>query len=306
MGKQKSLGVVIGRFQLHELHEGHVFLLDTVSERHEQMLILVGCTRIRFHTDDPFPFPVRKQMLESRYPRATILPIFDSPVSNEYWSAEVDKKVAAVAETSQAVLYGGRDSFIPKYCGRFQTHELNEVPDVSATAVRATAGQEIVDNPTWRQGWLAAINHQYAVTDPTVDLAIVSPDYTRVLMGRRHETSAHIRFIGGFVDPEDESNEAAVNREGFEEVVGVELSEPHYVGSSRIRDPRYRTSKYGVMTTFFVRFAASETGSGGDDMPHVEWWDLDEGLYEQIAPEHVPLVQLLLAYKAKHMSTNAQ
>lgn len=298
MPKLKSLGVVIGRFQIHELHEGHVALLDYVNERHDQMLILVGHNMVRFNTADPFPFHIRKQMLESRFPRATVLPLPDSPISNEHWSAVVDEKVKSVSYTGEAVLYGSRDSFIPSYFGKFPTEEVPEFSKCSATELRAKAADNHVDDPMFRLGWLAAINAQYAVTDPTVDAVIFKPDWSQILMGRRGEGSP-LRFFGGFVDPEDDSLEMAVTRERTEEALGILVGEPTYIGSKRIDDPRYKKSKYGIMTTFFAMEFQSGEDVAGDDMGVTQWVDFVPELRDQIAEEHRPLFDLLLAYAAK-------
>ncbi len=300
--KSSSLGVVIGRFQIHELHEGHIALIDYVDARHEQLLILVGHNSIRFNTDDPFPFYIRKQMLESRYPRATILPLPDSPISNEHWSSVVDQKVTSVSYTGKATLYGSRDSFIPFYSGKYSTEEVPEFPNRSATQVRAEAGSAMVDDPMFRLGWLAAIHAQYAVTDPTVDIAIHTPDWSKVLMGRRGP-GAPLRFFGGFVDPTDPSYEAAAGREQTEEALGVVVGEPKYVGSRRVNDPRYRKSKYGIMTTLFaMEYQGGDTPAAGDDMGLVEWCDLNDALTPLVSPEHQKLLAMLLAYKAKQLA----
>tara|TARA_B100000508_G_scaffold31981_2_gene24612 strand:- start:3277 stop:4185 length:909 start_codon:yes stop_codon:yes gene_type:complete len=296
MSKEKTLGVVIGRFQIHELHEGHVALLDLVEQKHEQMLILVGHNSIRFNTADPFPFHIRKQMLESRYPRATVLPLPDSPISNEHWSETVDAKVSSVSYNGGSVLYGSRDSFIPKYHGKFSTEEVPELPNRSATQVREEAAGNHIDDSMFRLGWLAAINAQHAVTDPTVDVVIHTPDWSKILMGRRGPGSA-LRFFGGFVDPEDESLEAAVSRERAEEALGIEVREPEYVGSCRIKDPRYAKSCYGIMTTLFAMEYLEGNVSAGDDMGVAEWVKLTPDLRNQIAEEHRPLFDLLFVYK---------
>ncbi len=301
MKKLDSLGVVIGRFQIHELHEGHVALLDHVVERHKQLLILIGHNNIRFNTADPFPFHIRKQMLETRYPRAIILPLLDSPVSNEHWSSVVDEKVESASNNGEAILYGSRDSFIPKYHGRFPTELVSEFPNRSGTEVRQDAASQHIDDPLFRLGWLAAIHAQYVVTDPTVDVAIHTPDFKRVLMGRRGENSP-LRFIGGFVDKTDQSYEEAAIRERLEEAVGAQVGEPVYVGSQRINDKRYGRSEYGIITTFFAMEYQGGDATAGDDMGLVVWCDLDESIVDQIIPEHRPLFTLLLKYKARKLS----
>ncbi len=303
MSKLTSLGVVIGRFQIHELHEGHISLLDYVNERHRHMLILIGHNSIRFNTVDPFPFHIRKQMLESRYPRAIILPLPDSPISNEHWSSVVDQKVASASYDGKAVLYGSRDSFIPKYLGRFPTEEVPELPNRSATQVRSEVVREHIDDPMFRLGWLAAIHEQYTVTDPTVDMAVHTSDFSQVLMGRRGPLSP-LRFFGGFVDKDDQSYEAAANRERLEEAVGVEVGEPVYIGSVRINDPRYGRSEYGIMTTFFAMEYRGGEASPGDDMSDgvVEWCELNDSLIPYVTPEHQKLLKLLLKHKEKQLT----
>lgn len=297
MAKLKSLGVVIGRFQIHELHEGHIALLDFVNEQHDQLLILVGHNSIRFNTVDPFPFHIRKQMLESRFPRATILPLPDSPISNEHWSSVVDEKIRGVSYNGQAVLYGSRDSFIPSYFGEFPTKEVPELPNRSATQVRASAAQDHVDDPVFRLGWLAAIHEQYTVTDPTVDIVIHTPDWRRVLMGRRGKGGA-LRFFGGFVDPEDQSYEEAAKRERAEEALGIKVGEPEYIGSRRINDPRYGRSAYGIMTTFFAMEYEDGEALAGDDMGLTEWVELTPELKAEVSPTHHGLFDLLLEHRS--------
>lgn len=298
MQKQKSLGVVIGRFQIHELHEGHLWLLDYVHERHEQLLILVGHNSIRFNTVDPFPFHIRRQMLKSRYGEAIILPLPDSPIGNRHWSMTVDEKVSGMCGAEGATLYGSRDSFIPHYTGSFRTEEVPELQNRSATLVRAEAAGNHVDDPMFRLGWLAAIHEQYTITDPTVDMAIHSSDWTKVLMGRRGHGSP-LRFFGGFVDPTDESYEEAASRERTEEALGIEVGLPQYICSARINDPRYGRSSYGIMTTFFAMEYLGGEATAGDDMGLTEWCMLDESLRERVAPEHQKLVDQLLVHQRK-------
>ena len=156
--KLRSLGVVVGRFQIPELHDGHLHLLDTVAKQHRQMLILLGCSLGPIDLRDPYNFEVRMLMLRGRYPAAHVLPLLDSAevdevASNRDWSDRLDAAVRVVAPTGQAVLYGSRDSFIPKYHGQFVCEELPEVPNVSATQVRNSLSDEALDSPEYRKGW---------------------------------------------------------------------------------------------------------------------------------------------------------
>ncbi len=298
MSKANTVGVVIGRFQTHELHEGHLHLINYVRDRHEKVLILVGDRDARPTPADPYPFSIRKDVLSQPYPDVLIERQLDSSISNQHWSSSVDAKVAAIANGSGAVLYGSRDSFIPYYTGVYPVAEVPELPNCSATRVRHEAATQNVNDPMWRKGWLAALHHQYAVTDPTVDMAVHTADWDLVLMGRRSSVSP-LRFFGGFVNPEDASMEEAAKRELSEEAVGALIGEPRYVGSFRINDRRYQRSQYGIMTTFFAVEYKGGVVMPGDDMGVVEWCRLDEETLDKVALEHQKLFRELLVYKNK-------
>jgi bifunctional NMN adenylyltransferase/nudix hydrolase len=160
--KSRKLGVVVGRFQIPELHEGHVHLLDTVAKRHRQVLILLGCSNDVMDLDDPYNFEIRMLMLCGRYPLAHILPLHDSPISNEEWSQKLDRAVETVALNGEAILYGSRDSFIPKYSGKHLCEEIPEIAQVSATRVRTTLDDEPIDSFDYRKGWYDCLRAQRA------------------------------------------------------------------------------------------------------------------------------------------------
>ncbi len=298
MNRRNSVGVVIGRFQLPELHVGHRRLIEYVMERHELVLILIGFNTVRFTEVNPYPVAMRATMLQAQYPSVLVQALPDSPVGHEHWSATVDAQVQAVAGNRGAVLYGSRDSFIPKYSGCFATSEVPAVPNVSGTALRAGVISASSGDVSFRQGWLAALQSQYPVTDPTVDVAIHTVDWQHVLLGRRG-AGAPLRFIGGFVDPTDGSYEAAALREQAEEVCGVTVGAPVYVGSRRINDPRYERSQYGIMTTLFALQYQSGTPKPGDDIWSVEWVSISPSLKEAITPTHHDLFSLLLQHRER-------
>ena len=41
MKKTNSLGVIIGRFQVDELHEGHIDLIQEVEQTNDKLLIII-------------------------------------------------------------------------------------------------------------------------------------------------------------------------------------------------------------------------------------------------------------------------
>ena len=298
MQQMPSLGVVIGRFQVPELHAGHRYLIEYVLARHERLLILVGYNDVRCMPRNELPVGIRIVMLQQAYPQATVLPLPDSKISNEHWSTAVDSTLSSVA-TGEVVLYGSRDSFIPKYNGRFPTHEVPEVPDVSGTNIREALTPSSIQTPEQRYGWMAAVRSQYPVTDSVVDVAVVSPDWEMVLMGRRGP-GAPLGFFGGFLDHTDLSDEAGARREQTEEVTGITTGPLEYVGSFPVDDRRYRGSGYRMMSRFFAAEYLDGEPVGADDMPVVEWVAFTDATRALVKASHLPLYDMLRAHRSQH------
>ena len=51
-----TIGVIIGRFQVAELHEAHRELIETVLANHPKVLIYLGLSQVRGSIDDPLDF----------------------------------------------------------------------------------------------------------------------------------------------------------------------------------------------------------------------------------------------------------
>ena len=43
--KKADIGVIVGRFQVHDLTEGHRDLIDTVANRHDKVIVFLGTPR---------------------------------------------------------------------------------------------------------------------------------------------------------------------------------------------------------------------------------------------------------------------
>lgn len=293
-----STGVVIGRFQVPELHVGHRHLIDYVSARHDRVLILIGYNDVRYMPRNELSISIRIVMVQQAYSHATVLPLSDSKISNEHWSNVVDAIITSVT-TGEAMLYGSRDSFIPKYSGRYPTHEVPEVSDISGTNIREALTPASIQTSEQRHGWMTAIRSQYLITDSVVDVAVMSPDWRRVLMGRRGP-GAPLGFFGGFLDRTDLSDEAGAKREQTEEVTGITTGPLEYVGSFPVDDPRYRGSGYRMMSRFFVTEYIDGDPAGDDDMPVVEWAALDQQTRTLVKSPHLPLYDMLLEHRSQY------
>src|SRR5258708_7197393 len=131
--KKFDIGVIIGRFQIHELHREHKKMIDEVLKRHDKVILFLGVSPTLCTQRNSLDFLSRKVMFEEEYGNriSVILPLNDKKL-DDVWSKQVDTKIREVFHLGSVVLYGSKDSFIPHYKGRFDVIEL--VPEVMVSA----------------------------------------------------------------------------------------------------------------------------------------------------------------------------
>lgn len=294
----ERFGVVVARFQAPDLHAGHRYLLDEVSARHPQLLVVLGDPRTWVGTaTDPLDAATRAAMVRRHYPHAHVTSLIDRR-SDVRWSEDLDAIVARHAATCDAVLYGSRDSFLRHYLGRYRGVELAPLEQHTATELRLEAVTKPAGTADFRRGVIYAASTRPRLAYPAVDVAILDRSRDRVLLGRKDEDQGQrLRFVGGFVSPDDESLEDAARREAFGETGGVELGPMRYVGSCRIDDWRYRAGDDRIVSSLFVADLLFGRPRAADDLSGVGWVPR-AGLCAHLVEEHLPLGELLLAHLA--------
>lgn len=291
-----SYGVIVGRFQVNYLHDGHMELFRQVRARHKGVIVYVGVSPAGLTKDNPLDFPVRKAMIQAKFPEFTVLPLMDTKLDTE-WSDALDASIATVVPFGDVTLYGGRDSFVPHYEGRFKPVELAlpiETQKVSGTDIRAEVSNTVLESAEFRAGMIYAASHLWPVLLPTVDIAIFNSDYTEVLLGRR-STETRFRFIGGHAEKKHGNYETGARTEVLEEA-GLDPNHMEYIGSTVIKDWRYATSDRGVMTAFFATTTMSMGAKAGDDIHEVRWFKLSKLEASDIVDTHQPLYGLMLSF----------
>ena len=289
--EQKDIGVIVGRFQVHELHHAHKDLIQQVANQHKRVLVLLGVTSALITRNNPLDFVTRKEMILKEFPGLTVLALPDM-ASDAEWSKELDNRVREACPVGSVVLYGGRDSFIPYYFGHFETRELEQKTFVSGTEVRKDVSREVKGSGDFRAGVIFAAYNQYPKVFPTVDVAIFKEGY--LLLGKKPHQEK-FRFIGGFSDPEDDCYETAAKREVMEET-NIVVENVTYVGSTKIDDWRYRKETDKIITLFFKADYASGEIQPQDDISEIRLFELS-ALHEDIfVKEHIPLFNLLKAH----------
>ena len=288
-----DVGVIVGRFHVHDLHQAHIELIQTVTNEHPKVILFLGLSPCKVTVRNPLDFESRKQMILEKFPDITVQYIKDIPGDDEVWSKKLDEQISdLVGPKTTVTLYGSRDSFIPHYKGRYKTQELEQTRYVSGTELRREISAKVKKSPDFRAGVIWAVNNQYDKVYPTVDAVIFSSNGTRLLLAKKpHETK--LRFVGGFAERKG-SYEDDVKREVAEET-GLEVSEPEYLGSFTVDDPRYRSENDKIKTAVFVVKHVFGAPKANDDIAELYWVDLEKFRCDMLVKEHYPIFDLLYA-----------
>lgn len=295
-----SLGVIVARFQVPELHAGHRHLLNYVLQRHAQVLVVLGESEATLTDRNPLDMATRVAMVTAAYPSVRVVGLLDAR-NDQTWSNHLDTLIDREFPGLTAVLYGARDSFIEFYHGRHTCHSVPTVACPSATEARRQIDRPLT-SAAFRRGVIYAARQRYPTSFQVVDVAILSHDRQSVLLGQKGDDGDQWRFIGGFVNPTDPSLERAAKREVTEETSMIETDNYRYLGSARVEDFRYPTgSKDTIMTAFFVADYIFGAPIASDDLARLTWRSLD-GLEESLVPEHQSLAAMLRTHLAGHNS----
>lgn len=290
-----DVGVIVGRFQVPELHEAHASLIEHVCQEHDKVVVFLGLSPLMVTRENPLDFEARKQMILQAFPDVTVLYIRDQ-WSDKLWTRQLDRMVGDLVTPSQSVvLYGGRDSFVNLYDGRYPVRELEQDVWVSGSVIRKAVSQKSVKKSAdFRAGVVWAAYSQYPTVYTTVDVAIFNKK-GEILLGRK-ENEPKYRLIGGFIDPGSETSEQDARREVMEEA-GIEITDPIYLLSMNIDDWRYRGEVDKIRTMLFTADYQFGSPKPGDDIAEVAWFPVDmvgfpdaDGEDRHVMPNHSRLV----------------
>ena len=283
-------GVVVGRFQVNELHEAHIDLIQSVVNQHDRVLLFLGNSLIRNTLNNPLDYRARRAMITEKFPNVEVHYINDVPTDDVKWSKNLDKMIGEQLLPMQTVtLYGSRDSFLKSYHGKYKVCELEATTFISGTEVRRRVCNNYPPTADYRAGMIAATAYRFPTAFQTVDIAVVN-DRKEVLLARKPE-SKKWQFIGGFSDPRSNSLEQDAKREVSEEA-GIEVDSITYLGSTLIDDPRYRGEVDKIKTAFFIAKYVFGKPEGADDVAEVKWIALSKLKDNDLVPEHVVLLDI--------------
>jgi len=281
-----DVGVIVGRFQVDELHPGHIDLIETVVITHPKVFIFLGLSPIKCTINNPLDFESRKQMILQRFPEVNVLYIKDMS-SDHKWSKNLDEMITDLKGPRQTVtLYGGRDSFINHYKGTFATEVLEQDSFTSGTNIRKGISNKVRSSSEFRAGVIWATMNQYVNAIPCVDIAIFNETRTKMLMARKANETKY-RFVGGHVDA-GETYEDAAKREVKEET-GLDVVIIDYICSHVVFDWRHNSEKTDITTILYTAEILAGKPEAKDDIEELLWVNIIDFPVEKIVKGHIPL-----------------
>lgn len=323
MNDKPSYGVLVGRFQVHDLTEGHMELIRTVRGRHTRTIIFIGTAPSGMTRHNPLDFIARKGMIQARFADITVIPLGDTE-TDEQWSRILDSKIQEFVGYGDVTLYGSRDSFIPHYSGRFKPVELT-LPvsaEISSTAARQQLTNAVIESADFRAGVIHAAMNQWPRVVACVDIVLyhylwlgqqkqgVHADDVVFLLIRK-EGEHTWRFAGGHAEPQTDSFEEDARREAAEET-GQIITRVEYLGSAKIDDWRWRGERDQIKTLVFAAETQTQSHKAGDDAKDTRWFsvrEINEGFINSV---HHPILALVqkrfkeeFALYAPHLSAKS-
>lgn len=303
----QGTGIVVGRFQIDQLHKGHEAVIKQALDECEVVIVFIGCLTLGATARNPLNYEARRQMIRARFSyvepdRLYVIRLDDTTGGDKLWLDTILNGVERRVGTLNNLRgYGSRDSSF--LCvlndkdinqGRVTVKVVPEVAYVSATVVR----EEICKNTPYystdmRRGIIHAKGNGYPAVYPVIDCLIYNPHSKSFLLGRRNHEDKY-RIIGGFFEAKDTDLITCVQREVHEETgLGIYKDDIHYIGSVIVDDPRLRGEAEKILTNLHVGVLSNsvQTAKGADDIFEVKWFNESvEELAKLVVPAHAALL----------------
>jgi bifunctional NMN adenylyltransferase/nudix hydrolase len=313
---KNKISVIVGRFQSQSVCDAMDDFIQKVS-KDSNVFILMGLSPIQSTKENPFDFETRKLMLQQRYGDSIQIGYVKDNRDNGVWVDDVINQVIRFvtknkkpsARTSKAPerwenvfdnvkIYGGEHTFVRYFQGTEYESLVHPLPNEIYVNEEANGNQvpsSVKGTLEFRTGVHFTVKNQYPKVYPTVDVAVFDGD--KLLLARKPNENKY-RFIGGFVDPNEKFEDAAIRE--VKEEANIDVVNLEWQGSYVIPDWRYINEQDSITTTLFVADYAHGNPRAQDDIEELRWVDMDDfvmsgDLADIIVPEHSELAQKVFA-----------
>jgi len=291
-----GVGVIVGRFQVANLTEGHKEIFEHVlSKGHNQNLVVLGVAPFSATRNNPLDFDSRRRMIEDTYPgKFTVLYIKDC-CSDVEWSATLDNLISDIAGRRPVILYGSRDSFTKHYSGKYSCEAYQQRLYCSGSQEREEFGKVVSSAPAWRAGCVYATQNREPIVHAAMTVVLVDEDDYVYLFKRDDEWS--LSFVTSMVQA-DQATAGEMAMDMTITLAGIEVEVVAYAGLVWLTDWRFRAEDDRVLSTVVVVRKLFGVISPGKDVGSVERVHLDA--VDETALDDTSRYVLKLIKKAKY------
>lgn len=141
-------GVIVGRFQVPFLHDGHRELIEKVCQENDKVIIFIGCAtetktgRLIKDEKNPFSSAFRSELISVTFPHFKNKIVFKTIMdvdSDLLWSINLNTVIHSEVNPNfikNVTLYGSRDCFLKSYLGPLPGKCIDTVGEFSGTEIR--------------------------------------------------------------------------------------------------------------------------------------------------------------------------
>ena len=297
-----AVGVIVGRFQVGDLHDGHRWLINHVLNAHQKVIIFLGVPRLTGTKRNPLDYITRERMIRAAFPEVTVLGIQDNQ-SDKAWSTRLDESIKmAIPNAKSAVLYGGRNSFSDHYFGAHETCVVNsDISFENASDQRKALGQTVRNSADFRAGIIYSSENSWPYTKLCVDIAMFKEVGGKLylLLGKKNSEMGW-RLPGGAVDEAEQPERAAIRELVEETGMTLEGGEMRYVDTYPVSDWRVGPGDgISFLTSLFTCDYAFGIPAAMDDLDKTTWFQVDLLLDTFLMSEHIHLIKKAIAFKER-------
>lgn len=256
-----KIAIIVGRFQVPELTDGHIHLVRTAQHNSDKVIVFIGSRVVR-SANDPLPVKLRKENMIKHLRLTDSVYELKDHKSNDIWFDRLSEKIKSVTNENDTITYfGSRDSFLDYLPDNLNKFYVEERFKTSGTSVRQDVSYSSDKN--FQSGYIKAINDEFNAHFTVVDAIIT--DGTNVLLGRKDTGYC---LIGGFADECDSSLEEAIIREVKEET-NLDVTNPQYLMSHQCKDWRYSRARQPFSIVYTIKVDDFKDFKAMDDIDEI-------------------------------------